>query len=97
MVDGCLFRDHREFIVVAHKHLRAGDSFAQGVRREGDDLLSRMEHSKITYLCGVPLSPTIKNLLVNLGEAGWQPCLDDKDGDVAEFGYRMSASDRFPR
>lgn len=63
----------------------------------GDALLSQMERAAVTYLCGVPLSPTIKNLLVNIGDNSWQECMDDKIGEVAEFGYHMSTSDRFRR
>ena len=63
----------------------------------GEALLGQMEGSGVIYLCGVPLNPGIKKVLVNMGDEGWEPCLDDKNGEVFEFGYRMGSGDRFRR
>lgn len=63
----------------------------------GDRLFSQMERASITYVCGVPFSGPIRDAIARIPERCWGPCLDDKDGQVAEFGYRTREGLRFRR
>jgi hypothetical protein len=51
-------------------------------------LFAQLETAGIAYLCGAPnMAPLIEAASV-IGDEYWSPCLD-KEGQVAEFGYRM--------
>jgi len=59
-------------------------------------LFTQLETAAVTYLCGVPLSPPIVQAASEIADEYWAPCLD-KDGQVAEFGYRLKDGRRFRR
>jgi len=63
----------------------------------GGPLLAQMEKAGVTYCCSVPLNPAILNACGAVGDEFWQPCLDDKEGQVAEFGYRLRHDRTFRR
>lgn len=63
----------------------------------GGPLLAQMERAEVTYLCGVPFNPRIIEAIRGIGEKFWAPCLDDKIGEVAEFGYRLRDGKVFRR
>ena len=63
----------------------------------GDPLFTQLERAGVTYLCGVPLIPRLLEIISAIPDEFWGPCLDDKQGQVAEFGYRMRDSRRFRR
>ena len=60
-------------------------------------LFEQLEAAGVTYLCGVPLTPNILAACRTIPDEGWEPCLDKDDGEVAEFGYRLTESRRFRR
>jgi Transposase DDE domain group 1 len=51
-------------------------------------LFDQLEDAGATYLCGVHLSAPIIEAASQIADEYWAPCLD-KDGQVAEFGYRL--------
>lgn len=57
-----------------------------------DRLFSQLETANVTYVCGVPLNTAIKAAIAQIPEESWGPCLDGKDGEVAEFVYRIQDS-----
>jgi hypothetical protein len=63
----------------------------------GGPLFAQMEAAQVTYLCGVPMIPPILAACVGTDDEYWEPCLDDHDGEVAEFGYRLRAGREFRR
>ena len=63
----------------------------------GGPLLAQMERAEVTYLCGVPFNPRIIEAVRSIGDDFWSPCLDDKIGEVAEFGYRLRDGKVFRR
>lgn len=63
----------------------------------GGPLLAQMERADVTYLCGVPFNPRIIEAIRAIGEEFWSPCIDDKIGEVAEFGYRLRDGKVFRR
>lgn len=63
----------------------------------GGPLLGQMERAEVTYLCGVPFNPRIIEAIRAIGEEFWSSCLDDKIGEVAEFGYRLRDGKVFRR
>ncbi len=60
-------------------------------------LFEQLEDADVTYLCGVPLTPHILDACQAIPDECWEPCLDKDDGEVAEFGYRLSEGRRFRR
>jgi hypothetical protein len=60
-------------------------------------LFAQMEAAKVTYLCGVPMIPAIAAACTAISDEYWEPCLDDHDGEVAEFGYRLRDGRQFRR
>jgi Transposase DDE domain group 1 len=61
-------------------------------------LFDQMESLGVTYLCGVPLgSEKMLEAIGQIPDDCWAPCVDKDEGEVAEFGYRLSASRRFRR
>jgi hypothetical protein len=63
----------------------------------GGPLFAQMEAAQVTYLCGVPMIPPILAACAGIDDEYWEPCLDDHDGEVAEFGYRLRAAGQFRR
>src|SRR5688572_12884338 len=63
----------------------------------GGPLLTQMEAADVTYVCGVPLVPRVLASCTAISDEYWDPCLDDSDGEVAEFGYRLRDSHTFRR
>lgn len=63
----------------------------------GDRLFSQMDRADVTYVCGVPLNSGVRDAIAQIPEGCWGPCLDGKDGQVAEFGYRTREGRRFRR
>jgi hypothetical protein len=59
-------------------------------------LFSQMEAAGITYLCGVPIYPVIAQAAAGIADECWVSC-PDRDGQVAEFGYRPRHSGPFRR
>jgi hypothetical protein len=61
------------------------------------DLFAALERRGITYLVGVPHNPRLAQVIRQIPDEDYTPCLDDKEGEVAELGYRMANDDRFRR
>ncbi len=61
------------------------------------DLFAALEAKGVTYLVGVPHNPRLAQVIRQIPDEDYGPCLDDKEGEVAEFGYRMAHDDRFRR
>lgn len=51
-------------------------------------LFHQLEAAGVTYLCGVPNMAPVVGAASRLADEDWGPCVD-KEGQVAEFGYRM--------
>lgn len=60
-------------------------------------LLGQMDAAGVTFVCGVPLNTAILAAISQIPDEYWGGCLDDKHGQVAEFGYRMRQARRFRR
>lgn len=60
-------------------------------------LFAQMESAGVTYTCSVPLIPQIAEAIRAIPDACWEPCIDKEEGEVAEFGYRLSAGRIFRR
>ena len=60
-------------------------------------LFDQLEGAGVTYLCGVPMNPAVLAACRAIDQEFWQPCRDDKNGEVAEFGYRLREGKRFRR
>lgn len=63
----------------------------------GGPLFAQMEAAGVTYLCGVPMVPRINEAIRGIGDEFWSPCIDKDEGEVAEFGYRLSQGRVFRR
>jgi hypothetical protein len=59
-------------------------------------LFAQMEATSITYLCGVPLYPAIAEAAAGIADDYWVSC-PDREGEVAEFGYRLRDAGPFRR
>jgi hypothetical protein len=59
-------------------------------------LFSQLEAAGVRYLCGAPLSPAIVAAASQMADEYWASCLD-KEGEVAEFGYRLKGGGPFRR
>jgi hypothetical protein len=59
-------------------------------------LFSQMETAGITFLCGVPFYPAIAEAAAGIADEYWVSCTD-REGEVAEFGYRLRDSGPFRR
>jgi hypothetical protein len=59
-------------------------------------LFSQLEDAGVTYLCGAPLSAPILEAASQIADEYWVSCLD-KEGEVAEFGYRLRDGGSFRR
>ncbi|MGH2773434.1 MAG: IS1380 family transposase [Actinomycetota bacterium] len=62
-----------------------------------DKLLCDLQARGVTYLCAVPVTQRITGVIRRIDEISWSDCQDDKVGQVAEFGYRLSKSKVFRR
>jgi hypothetical protein len=51
-------------------------------------LFSQLDHVGVTYLCGAPNTVPLVETASQIGDEYWT-CCRDKEGQVAEFGYRM--------
>lgn len=63
----------------------------------GGPLLAQMERAGVTYLCGVPHNPRLLDTIHSIDDEFWEPCIDKDEGEVAEFGYRLSHGTTFRR
>ncbi len=61
------------------------------------DTLAALEAKGITYLVGVPHNPRLTQVIRQIPDEGYTPCIDEKEGEIAEFGYRMAHDERFRR
>ena len=52
------------------------------------ELFLQLERAGITYLCGAHLQPPVIHAASEIADEYWSSCLD-KEGEVADFGYRM--------
>ncbi len=59
-------------------------------------LFAQLEEAGVTYLCGAPLSAPIVEAASQIADEYWVSCLD-KEGEVAEFGYRLRDGGTFRR
>jgi len=59
-------------------------------------LFSQLEAARVTYLCGVPYYPAIAEAASEIADEYWASCAD-KEGQVAEFGYRLRDGGPFRR
>ena len=59
-------------------------------------LFAQLEKVGVTYLCGAPLSAPIAEAASQIADEYWVSCLD-KEGEVAEFGYRLRDGGPFRR
>jgi hypothetical protein len=59
-------------------------------------LFGQMEAAGITYQCGVPFYPAIAQAAAEVADEYWIPC-SDREGEVAEFGYRLTSGGPFRR
>jgi hypothetical protein len=51
-------------------------------------LFAHLERAGVTFLCGAPLTAPLIEAASGIGERYWVSC-PDREGQVAEFGYRM--------
>lgn len=61
------------------------------------DLFAALEQRGVTYLVGVPHNPRLLQVIRQVPDLDYTSCIDDKEGQVAEFGYRMAHDERFRR
>jgi hypothetical protein len=61
------------------------------------DLFATLEGMNVTYLCGVVLTSRLTSVFSQIPDAGWAPCADKDEGEVAEFGYRITDDKVFYR
>jgi hypothetical protein len=59
-------------------------------------LLAQLEGAGVTYLCGAQLSAPIVEAACQIADEYWVSC-PDKEGELAEFGYRFRDSGPFRR
>ncbi len=59
-------------------------------------LFAQLEDAGVTYLCGAPQSAPIVEAASQIADEYWVSCLD-KEGEVAEFGYRLGDAATFRR
>ena len=59
-------------------------------------LFAQLEKAGVTYLCGAPRTAPIVEAASQIANEYWAPCLD-KEGEVAEFGYRLRDGATFRR
>lgn len=60
-------------------------------------LFAQMERAGVTYTCSVPFISPIAEAVRAISEPCWEPCVDKEEGEVAEFGYRLSKERGFRR
>ncbi len=59
-------------------------------------LFAQLEDAGVTYLCGAPLAAPIVEAASQIAHEYWASCLD-KEGEAAEFGYRLRDGGPFRR
>ncbi len=60
-------------------------------------LFAHLERRGVTYLCGAPHNQRLVQVIRAVPDADYSPCGDDKEGEVAEFGYRTKDDRTFRR
>ena len=58
------------------------------------DLFASLEKKGVTYLCGAMITTRLTSVIRQIPDVCWVPCADKDEGEVAEFGYRMSHDKR---
>ncbi len=61
------------------------------------DLFARLERMGMAYLCGAMLTPRLTSVIAQIPDGCWGPCVDKDEGEVAEFGFRISDDNVFRR
>ena len=59
-------------------------------------LFAQLERGGVTFLCGAPLSAPLIQAATEIADEYWDSCVD-KEGQVAEFGYRHRGGGPFRR
>jgi hypothetical protein len=59
-------------------------------------LFTQLEKAKVTYLCGAPNNGPLIQAASHIADEYWVSCRD-KEGEVAEFGYRLTGGGPFRR
>ncbi len=60
-------------------------------------LFADLERRGVTYLCGAPHNPRLLQVIRGIPDEDFTSCIDDKQGEVAEFGYRLAHDRLFRR
>src|SRR5207244_9006025 len=60
-------------------------------------LFSDLERGGVTYLCGVPHNQRLLQVIIGVPDEDYAPCIDGKEGELAEFGYRTAKGTTFRR
>jgi Transposase DDE domain group 1 len=61
------------------------------------DLFAELERKGVTYLCGARLTARLTGVIRQIPDPCWVPCVDKDEGEVAEFGFRISHDGDFRR
>ncbi len=61
------------------------------------DLLAALERKGVTYLCGAMVTPRLTSVISQIPDPCWVPCTDKDEGEIAEFGFRISHDKVFRR
>ncbi len=61
------------------------------------DLFAKLEGKGVTYLCGAMITPRLTSVITQIPDSCWVPCVDKDEGEVAEFGYRITKDTVFRR
>jgi Transposase DDE domain group 1 len=64
---------------------------------DSERLCEHLERRGVTYLVGVSLNQRIAQVIRQIPDEQWVPCVDKDEGEVAEFGYRLARSQTFRR
>jgi hypothetical protein len=62
-----------------------------------EHLCEHLERRGVTYLVGVGLNQRIAQVIRQIPDEQWMPCVDKDESEVAEFGYRLAQSRMFRR
>lgn len=61
------------------------------------DLFAWLEAKGVTFLCGAKLTPRLTSVIRQIPDSCWVPCVDKDEGEIAEFGFRISHDSVFRR
>jgi hypothetical protein len=61
------------------------------------DMFAMLEHQGVTYLCGAMITPRLTSVIRQIPDRCWTLCTDKDEGEVAEFGFRISHDNVFRR